>query len=91
MDRSESLESFIQNKLDHLGDKFDWVIYAHVFIKEEPHPEEKNKVCEIRLSTPGPLIYSHENDFTYELAIAAVFKQLEIQLEKRKAQMHPYL
>lgn len=91
LDHSPSLEKYIQNKLDKLGDKFEWVVYAHVFIKEDNRPEEKNKNCEIRLSAPGPLIFAHESDYTYELAVADVIKQLEIQLEKRKGKMHPYL
>lgn len=90
MDVIEHVEEYLQTKLDQLGKKYDWIIYAHVFLKKVPDPREKNKLCEIRLSTPGPLIFAHESDFTFELAIAAVIKQLEILLEKRKAKMYDH-
>ncbi len=86
----ERVENLVQEKLNKLGKKFDWVIYAHVFFRIEPHPQEKNHVCEIRLSTPGPLIFSHANEENFEKAIPLTIKQLEVQLEKRKAEMSPY-
>lgn len=90
LDHSPTLEKFIQDKLDQLGNKYESVVYAHVFIKEEHQSEKNNKHCEIRLSAPGPLIFAKESAFTYEIAIGDVIKQLETQLRKRKEKSHPY-
>lgn len=86
----ERVENQVQEKLDKLGKKYDFIIYGHVFFRKEPHPEQKDHVCEIRLSTPGPLIFAHDNEENFEKAIPLVIKRLEVQLEKRKAEMHPY-
>ncbi|MFZ9028554.1 MAG: ribosome hibernation-promoting factor, HPF/YfiA family [Crocinitomicaceae bacterium] len=87
LDHSESMEAFANEKLDKLGRKYDWVIGANVFYKKEQHNNEENYLCEIRLSAPGPQLFAHEYDTNFEKATNQVIKQLDVQLEKRKAKM----
>ncbi len=90
LDRSESLENHVQEKLNKLGTKYEWVVYAHVFFKKEPHDGLKECVCEIRLSAPGPRIFAQDNQENFEKAVAEVIGKLEVQLSKRKDEMHQH-
>ena len=84
MPTSEAMNDLMTTKLHKLGRKFDFIIRADVFFKMENDPSGKGKICEIRLSVPGPRIFakSHEDDF--EKAAASTIKELESQLQKRK-------
>lgn len=83
-----SAEGLVREKLAKLKSKYSWITSAAVFFKVEQHPEEKNSVCEIRLSVPGPQLFASENDTNFEKGIINVIKQLEVQLEKQKSKMY---
>ena len=77
-------------KLEQLSKKYDWLIRADVFFKEEKDTYGKGKICEIRLSCPGPRIFASSNEENFEAAVAETISDLEIQLEKRKSEMNPF-
>ncbi|MEM9142239.1 MAG: ribosome-associated translation inhibitor RaiA [Bacteroidota bacterium] len=85
MPTSEAMHALMSKKLHALGRKYDWIIRAQVQFKQENDPRERGKRCEIELSAPGPRIFAKaiENDF--EKAAALTIKELEKQLQKRKA------
>lgn len=87
LDHSDTMEAFAIEKLEKIGRKYDWVIGANVFYKKEKHNSEENFLCEIRLSAPGPQLFAQEYDTNFEKATNDVIKQLDVQLEKRKAKM----
>lgn len=83
-EKSVSAEGLCRKKLEALGAKYDWVIRADVFFKEEKESAGKGKICDIRLSAPGPRIHAASDEGSFEAAVAETISDLEIQLEKRK-------
>lgn len=81
---SESLNAIMTKKLEKLGHKFEWIIKANVYFKQENDPTKRGKICEIELSAPGPRIFAKSNEDNFEKAGAATIKELEIQCKKRK-------
>ena len=84
MPTSEAMNELMTNKLNKLSRKFDFIIRADVFFKMENDPSGMGKICEIRLSVPGPRIFAKSNEDDFEKAAASTIKELESQLQKRK-------
>ena len=85
-----SIEKLVTDKLEDLGQKFDWIIGADVFFKEEKDTYGKGKICDIRLSLPGPRIFASSDEEGFEESVAETIRDLEIQLKKRKAEMQSH-
>lgn len=86
-EKNFSAESLALEKLDILAKKYDWLIRADVFFKEENDTHGKGKICEIRLSCPGPRIFAASDEETYQAALAETIRDIEIQIKKRKSEM----
>lgn len=84
MPTSDSLNNIITDKMEKLGNKFNWIIKAAVFLKLEPDASGEGKICEIELSAPGPRIFASSKKDDFEKAVASTIKELEHQLKKRK-------
>lgn len=82
---SEALSEFINQHLEKLQNKYEWIIRAEVFIKWESQAIGKDKICEIELSAPGPRIFAESRADNYELAVKNTIAELEQQLKRRKA------
>lgn len=89
--KSDSVESFAIRKLLKMAEKYEWLIRADVFYKLEPDTKGKGKICEIRLSLPGPRIFATSDEESFEAATDETIRDLEKQLRKRKSEMKPYL
>ncbi|MBK5209364.1 MAG: HPF/RaiA family ribosome-associated protein [Flavobacteriaceae bacterium] len=89
--KNEAVESFAIRKLLKMAEKYEWLIKADVFYKLEPDTKGKGKVCEIRLSLPGPRIFAISDEESFEAATDETIRDLEKQLQKRKSEMKPYL
>lgn len=89
--KSEAVESFAIKKLIKLSEKYEWLIKADVFYKLENDSKGKGKICEIRLSMPGPIIFAISNEGSFEASTDETIRDLEKQLKKRKSEMKPYL
>lgn len=88
---SERLELFAKEKLDKLHAKFDDVIRADVFFKDEnTSSHETGKICNIRLSLPGPRIFAEANNENFEESVSESVRELERQLRKRKDKLKTY-
>ena len=79
--RIEAVEELVLDKLDSLSAKYDWVIRADVFFKQEKKDQLNGKICEIRLSCPGPRIFASSNEDSFEAAAAETIQDLEELLE----------
>ena len=86
-DPNGQLSDQVNDKLTRLHHKFDWIISAAVFLKEEKHTEGKDFQCEIRLSLPGPQIFAEHHADNFHKAINEAVHELSIQLGKRKDKM----
>lgn len=88
---SDRLESFAKEKLDKLGEKYSMVIRADVFFKDEnTSSDETGKICNSRLSLPGPRLFAEASHDNFESAISESVNDLERQLRKRKEKMKEY-
>ncbi|QCX39926.1 ribosome-associated translation inhibitor RaiA [Aureibaculum algae] len=87
MPTSETMETFVTERLEKLEKKYDWIIKADVSYKLENDPTGKGKICDIRLSLPGPLIFATSDENSWEAATDATIRDIEKQLQKRKASM----
>ena len=84
MDKSEAMNAYVEDKLQKLGKKYDWIISCEVHFKKENDPTGNGKICKMELSLPGPRIFAVSNESTFENAVKKTIKDLEIQLKKRK-------
>ena len=87
IDKSESLQAFTQKKLDKIENKYDWVVRANVFFKKDDNQKPNGYITEIRLSAPGPEIFSESNENSFEASVAQTANDIERQCSKRKAKM----
>jgi putative sigma-54 modulation protein len=86
----DTAKKLVLEKIEQLSKKYDWLIRADVFLKEEKDTFGKGKMCEIRLSCPGPRIFASSNEASFEASVAETIRDLEVQLEKRKGEMNTY-
>ncbi|MBE7639767.1 30S ribosomal protein S30 [Salegentibacter sp. BLCTC] len=80
-----NLTELVSENLNKLSEKYEWLIRAEVYFKEENDPTGKSKICEIELSAPGPRIFASSTEESFELAIKKTIFELEQQVKKRKA------
>lgn len=81
---SETLTQYINNKLETIFNKYPRLIKAQVYIKKEAKNIDKECVCEIELSLPGPRLFASSKEYNYEIAIKNTISELEHQLKKVK-------
>lgn len=88
---SNRLEIMAAEKLEKLLDKFDFVVRADVFFKtENTSSPDTGMICNMRLSAPGPRLFAESSTASFEASIAATLKDLDRQLQRRKAKMKSY-
>lgn len=89
--QSDRLEQVAKEKLYNLEKKYDMIIRADVFFKEEnTSSNETGKICNIRLSLPGPRLFAEASHEDFVSSIAESVNDLERQLRKRKEKMKEY-
>lgn len=84
MDVSEMLSKYTKSRLDKLSDKYEFLISAQVYFKQDEKDHDAGKICNIELSLPGPRIFATSNEREYETAVNETIRDLKRQLEKRK-------
>ena len=91
VERRPSVEALLMKKLKKLFKKYDWILKADVFYKREKGSVGKGKICEIRLSVPGPRIFAFSDEESFEMVTDETIRDLERQLKKRKGEMKPHM
>lgn len=84
VDVSETLSAFTEEKLKSLFSKYEFLINATVYFKQEEQQHETGKICNIELSLPGPRIFATSNERNFEVSVRETISDLERQLKKRK-------
>lgn len=85
---SKRLEAFATEKLESLFNKFSMIIRADVFFKlENTTSDETGKICNIRLSVPGPRLFAEANQDDFMNSISETINNLDTQLTKKKGKM----
>ncbi len=57
---------------------------------ENTSSPETGKICNIRLSLPGPRLFAEASHKNYEASIKESINDLDRQLKKRKEKLKPY-
>jgi putative sigma-54 modulation protein len=88
---SKRLESLATEKLEKLAKKYEMIIRADVFFKQEnTSSDETGMICNIRVSVPGPRIFAEASHDNFEEAIAESVRDLDRQLAKKKGKMQSH-
>ncbi len=85
---SPRLEAFVTERLNKIETKYDSIISADVYFKKENSTNpEIGKICNVRLSMPGPTIFAEASMASFEASVAKVITELRSQLQKRKEKL----
>ncbi|MGO3183107.1 MAG: ribosome hibernation-promoting factor, HPF/YfiA family [Aequorivita sp.] len=85
---SERLEAFVAERLNKLETKYDSIVSADVYFKKQNSSNpELGKICNVRLSMPGPTIFAEASNSSFEASVAKVITELRTQLQKRKEKL----
>ena len=84
VDVSDTLSMFTKEKLEKLFNKFEFLISATVYFKQDENKHETGKICNIELSLPGPRIFATSTERNFEVSVRETISDLERQLKKRK-------
>lgn len=84
VDVSETLNTFTEEKLSKLFDRYEFLIGATVRFKQDENSHDKGKICDMELSLPGPRIFATSDESNYEVAVRETISDLDKQLKKRK-------
>lgn len=88
---SPRLEELAEKKINKLLDKYDFIVRADVFFKSEHDSDHnKGKICNIRLSVPGPRLFAEASHDSFEASIAEAVDDLGRQLAKKKEKMRAH-
>lgn len=87
MPTSETMTGYIETKLNKLAVKYDMIINANVYLKQEKDVAGKGDICEIDLSLPGPKLFASSKEENFESAVKETISDLSKQLKKRKASL----
>ncbi len=84
VDISDALNTFTEEKISKLSNRYDFLIGATVRFKHDENSHTKGKICDIELSLPGPRIFATSDESKYEVAVRETIRDLDRQLKKRK-------
>lgn len=81
---SKQLESFIETKVNKLGQYSDDIIGVEVFLRLENTADLENKIAEIRVDIPGNELFAKKQSKTFEESIDSTVDALKRKLTKTK-------
>ncbi|MBS1689483.1 MAG: ribosome-associated translation inhibitor RaiA [Bacteroidetes bacterium] len=81
---SESLESYVKEKLNKLDEHDSKIIRADVTLYLGPQSEPANNYCEIRLEVPGADHFVKKNSTTFEHSVVESVEALHRMIQKDK-------
>ncbi|SDB35909.1 putative sigma-54 modulation protein [Flavobacteriaceae bacterium MAR_2010_188] len=89
--KSESLETFVTEKLNKIADKYEFLVRADVFFKlENTSDDNSGKITGIRLSAPGPRLFAESSSENFQKSFSEAANQVESQLKKRKSKLNTH-
>ena len=87
---SKRLETYTEEALASLAKKYPFLIRGDVFFKKENTSDHSGHICSIRLSAPGPRLFSSSDTAGFEESISECARELNKQLERRKSAMQQH-
>jgi len=86
-DADQKLIDHINKKVNKLGQFFDGIIGAEVFLRLENVQDDANKVAEIKLLIPGNDLFVKKQTKTFEEAVNKAVDTLNRQVTKYKEKL----
>jgi putative sigma-54 modulation protein len=83
-DADKKLIDFANQKVKKLGQFYDEIIGAEVFLRVENTQELENKIAEVKLIIPGNDLFAKKQCKTFEEAIDLSVDALRRQIDKHK-------
>ena len=88
---STRLEEVVTEKINKLKTRFDFLVGAEVYFKtENSSSTDEGRICEIKLSLPGPLVFASANEENFDMAISKCTNEIKTQLQKSKEKMQTH-
>lgn len=86
-DADQKLIDHINKKVNKLGQFFDGIIGAEVFLRLENVQDDENKIAEIKLQIPGNDLFVKKQSKTFEEAVNKAVDTLYRQVTKYKEKL----
>lgn len=84
---NKKLEDFINGKVKKLGQYYDDIIFADVYLKLENTQDLNNKVTEIKLEIPGNDLFVKKQSNSFEKSTDNAVNALKRQITKHKEKL----
>ena len=82
----QKLLNFIEEKVDKLLQFYENIIDSEVYLRLDKSENMENKIAEIKVTTPGKILFAREQCRTFEeatdVAVEAMRRQITRQKEK---------
>jgi len=86
-DADHKLLTFVEEKIEKLSHFYEDIIDGEVFLRLDKNSEKENKVAEIKLNTPGKVMFASEQCRSFEEATDNAVDALRKQIFKYKEKM----
>jgi len=86
-DADHKLIEHVNKKVNKLGQFFDGIIGAEVFLRLENVQDDENKIAEVKLLIPGDDLFVKKQSKTFEEAINKAVETLNRQVTKYKEKL----
>ena len=86
-DADQKLIDHIHRKVNKLGQFFDGIIGAEVFLRLENVQNDANKIAEVKLLIPGNDLFVKKQSKTFEEAVNKAIETLNRQVTKYKEKL----
>ncbi len=83
-DADQKLIDFIEVKVEKLKHFYENIIDSEVFLRLDKNVTQENKIAEIKLNTPGKILFASEQCATFEQAADKSVEALKRQITKHK-------
>ncbi len=86
-DADSKLLDFVQQKVDKLVHFYQDIMSGEVFLKLDHDSRHENKITEIKIKTPGKVLFAKEQCSTFEEATDNAVDAMRRQIKKHKAKI----
>jgi putative sigma-54 modulation protein len=86
-DADQKLLSFVQERVDKLIHFYEDILGGEVFLKLDKSNGQDNKIAEIKIQTPGKILFAKERCKTFEEATDTAIEAMRKQITKHKEKM----
>jgi len=83
----KKLLQFVEEKVDKLFVYYDQIIDSEVFLRLDKSDTSENKIAEIKINTPGKILFAKEQCKTFEEATDTAVEALRRQITKHKEKL----